>query len=130
MNDFVLRFAVVTRIACSHAGEGGNMATAFGLCHPIPDSELLEVQPAAAELQMRLRMPVFHLGEVLILDPDGREPHGSGRCPSKWDVDIEFFDDVNAAIAGAQKIILDEPAAYGLRAAHGVLEREKERPGG
>lgn len=130
MNEIQMRFAVVTRVASPEAGEGGNMATALGLCQPIPGSQLLEVRPAPASLQLQLRMPVFHLGEILILDPDGREPHGLGRCPSKWDVDLAFFDDLNAAVAKARKIAFDETAAYGQRTAHGIMERNKERPGG
>ena len=130
MTEFSIRFAVVTRVPSPEAGEGGNMATAFGLCQPIPGSKLLEVRPAPAGLQMQLRMPVFELGEVLILDPDGREPHGRGRRPSKWDVELEFFDNVSAAIRKARKILMNEPRAYGTRTAHGILEREEKRPGG
>ena len=48
-----------------------------------------------------LRSPVFEVGEILILGPDGREPGTSGRKPSKWDVTIAEFTTVEQAVSYA-----------------------------
>lgn len=36
---------------------------------------------------------VFALGEVLVVNPDGREPFGEGRKPGKWDVEAHYTRD-------------------------------------
>lgn len=51
---------------------------------------------------LSLRMPVFTLGEILILGEDGREVVGAGRKPSKWGVRTEEYDDLNQAIIAAK----------------------------
>lgn len=53
------------------------------------------------------RLPVFHQGEILILDESGREIGGLQRKPSKWSVVIEVFDNLDEAITIAQKTIRD-----------------------
>lgn len=40
----------------------------------------------------------FHMGEILVLGPDGREPFNEGRKPSKWDVITEETSDLVEAI--------------------------------
>lgn len=54
-----------------------------------------------------LRRPVFNVGEVLLLNPDGREVPYPGRKPAKWRVTIEEFDDVDAALARANAAFAD-----------------------
>lgn len=54
------------------------------------------------------KLPVFHLGEILILDEIGREVAGMGRKPSKWSVEINSFDTLDEAIECAQKVLRDE----------------------
>jgi hypothetical protein len=55
---------------------------------------------------LSLHVPVFHLGEVLIMDDDtGREIPYPGRKPSKWSVTCEEFDDVEAAVARAREVM-------------------------
>lgn len=55
-------------------------------------------------LFLSFRGTVFILGEILILDLDGREPHGHGRKPGKWGVTCEEFDDIESAIARSSKL--------------------------
>ena len=55
-------------------------------------------------------LPVFFLGEILILDNCGREIAGRGRKPSKWSVTCEEFNDMDEAIECAQKILSEEYA--------------------
>lgn len=47
---------------------------------------------------LALRAPVFILGEILILNSDGREPHGRGRKPNKWGVTVQEFDKIEDAL--------------------------------
>lgn len=56
------------------------------------------------EYLMVLRTPVFHVGEILIVDRDGREVSYPGRKSSKWDVTSEFFDDCQAAVVRSQEV--------------------------
>lgn len=49
-------------------------------------------------------VPVFALGEIIVLDDSGREIGGLGRRPAGWDVDVEHFDDVNAAIKRSREV--------------------------
>lgn len=39
----------------------------------------------------RARLPVFFLGEILIVNRNGREIAGRGRKPSKWGVECAYF---------------------------------------
>ncbi len=130
MSDTPVRFAVVTRVPSPEAGEGGNMAAAMGLAQPVQGGGILDVRPAPPALQIGLRMPVFCIGEILILDPDGREPHGHGRRPDKWDVDIEFFVDVGAAVACARGIVFGDVQAYDRQTIQRIEERKGEKAGG
>lgn len=63
------------------------------------------IEPGLRNLWIALRGPVFRVGEILILGPDGREPGHPGRKPSKWEVACEAFDDLNAAVARAQEVM-------------------------
>jgi hypothetical protein len=53
-------------------------------------------------------LPVFSLGEILILDSCGREVAGRGRKPWKWSVEYAVFDDLDKAIECAQKVLSEE----------------------
>jgi hypothetical protein len=58
------------------------------------------------EAVLGVRVQVFTLGEILLLDgPGGREVVGPGRKPSKWMVTTEEFASLDAAIARAQKVV-------------------------
>lgn len=60
--------------------------------------------PAKHIVDLRLRTPVFSLGEILILDSDGRELNGRGRKPSRWGVTVEYFDNIEEAVTKAQEL--------------------------
>jgi len=53
-------------------------------------------------------LPVFSLGEILILDNCGREIAGRGRKPSKWSVTCEEFNNLDEAIECSQKVLSEE----------------------
>jgi len=53
----------------------------------------------------RIRVPVFTVGEILIVDDSGREVAGALRKPSKWWVEYEEFDDLREAIKRARELI-------------------------
>jgi hypothetical protein len=48
-------------------------------------------------------MPVFKLGEILVLNEHGRAIP-DGRKPGKWFVEYEVFDNIEAAIKRAQEV--------------------------
>ena len=58
--------------------------------------------------QVDVSLPVFSLGEILILDSCGREVAGRGRKPSKWIVNCQEFDNLDDAIVCAQKVLSEE----------------------
>lgn len=47
---------------------------------------------------IRAKLPVFELGEILIVNRNGREISGKGRKPDKWYVEYETFWTLRAAI--------------------------------
>jgi hypothetical protein len=47
--------------------------------------------------------PVFHLGEIMIIDSNDRTIP-DGRKPSKWDVGCEYFDTIEKAIVRAEEV--------------------------
>lgn len=51
------------------------------------------------------RVEVFSLGEILIVDQDGREIGGNMRKPEKWFVDAEYFDTAEQAVSKASEVI-------------------------
>ena len=54
-------------------------------------------------------IPVFTLGEILILDgPYGREIAGMRRKPSKWFVEVEEFSHLDDAIEKAQEVLKED----------------------
>ena len=58
-----------------------------------------------------VRSPIFHVGEILVLDSEyGREVAGCGRKPSKWDVGVEYFDNIERAIERAIEVTRKEMA--------------------
>lgn len=95
-----MKFGVITRVPPLPAqGEStkdhGNLATVF----------CLGLSPELAfHVMVNGRVPVFILGEVLLLDENGREMFGKGRKPSKWDVDCQEFDSIDQALACATGI--------------------------
>jgi len=51
------------------------------------------------------RQPVFMMGEILILDGDGREIGGRMRKPDKWDVTIEIYRTIEDAVTRAEEVM-------------------------
>ena len=54
---------------------------------------------------LAMRRPVWTLGEILILNADGREVAGLGRKPSKWSVGITPADSIEDAVGVAQLVL-------------------------
>lgn len=62
---------------------------------------------------MFIQSPVFYLGEILLLDHNGRNiegPDGGGKKPSKWSVVYEVFsvDDAEKAVRRAAEVRLNQ----------------------
>lgn len=102
----MLRYAVITRAG----GNGGNLAVRGDVmvqtAPPDDANDYLGTHRPAFEVMgigaIALRVPVFTLGEVVILDGDhGREVDGDQRKPGKWDVDTESFETIEAAVERA-----------------------------
>lgn len=95
-------FAVVTKIsdtdlAGAMPGQVARVDPANPNGPPIPFD--------AVQAILGLRVQVFTLGEVLLLDGEyGRELVGIQRKPSKWGVTVEHFSDLDEAVARAQQI--------------------------
>jgi hypothetical protein len=107
-----IKFAVITEIDPT-----GNKAddflflrhftTGFGPEGDIIEQLYTDVDDPAEEdykRMTRVRLSVFALGEILILNEYGREVSGHERKPSKWRVKYEEFDNVEDAIKRAQAI--------------------------
>ena len=90
-----LRYGVITKVPVRLDEMRGNAAVAFPVyIDDLVGGKLKEVDPRTALL---LRIPVFKLGEILVLDLDGREIAAQGRKPSKWDVTCEEYEDIEVA---------------------------------
>lgn len=50
-------------------------------------------------------IPVFSLGEILIMDEANDRTIPDGRKPNKWDVKYETFNDIDLAIKRAKEIM-------------------------
>ena len=104
-----MKFGVITKIPDRF--DGGNLASAIGqvfvqIEEPSESNGYLGTyQDVGYPAALALRHQVFHLGEVLILDDDGRELPYPGRKPSKWSVECEEFDDVERAVARAREVM-------------------------
>lgn len=109
-----MRFGVVTRVADPR--HGGNMAEAITsvmieVRRPMAPDWRPVLQPVTEVIgpsALALRVPVFRLGEILVM-PDGglseRELVPPYRKPSKWDVDVELFDDLTEAILVSCRVV-------------------------
>lgn len=105
----MITYAVVTKAEVGR----GNLALAMPLFldpqakggsysdDPIPLREAL----GNPMIEMYIQTQVFHVGEVLILGPDGREYGYPGRKPSKWSIEIEKFETLDAAITRAHEVM-------------------------
>jgi hypothetical protein len=98
-----VRFAVVVEL------HPEDLAADLGRRVHLPTGELDGGQPRFRQVEpieaVSLRLQNWTLGEVLLLDDDGRELDGDQRKPSKWGVRTEPFDDLDAAIARAREVL-------------------------
>lgn len=102
-----MNIAVITRVPPD--GDPRNLA----FCGPVylqTSNSPEDVQPISTVLgnpmaALMARTPVFVLGEILILDGDGREFAGRGRKPGKWGVELQNFGhDLEAAVRRAEEL--------------------------
>lgn len=109
----MVKFAVITDVPAPE--DSGNLALPF--CVLIEDEAPDEsngykgVYRKIGELigiegYLRLRTQVFTLGEVLLVNDDGREIVGHGRKPNKWSVGFETFDDASKAVERSLEVSL------------------------
>ena len=74
---------------------------------------LTQAEPWDVEIETRrtveVRLQAFVLGEILILDkPGGREVAGLTRKPSKWFIEYEEYESIDAAVCRAKQILENE----------------------
>lgn len=93
-----MNFAVVTEISPEDYALALDIKVAGSGKKLTPITDMIGVGAIA------LRAPVFTLGEILILNEDGRELAGAGRKPSKWYVTTEEFDSLEDAVAKVQQV--------------------------
>lgn len=106
-----IRYAVITRVP--EPGDRGNLATQLGqvFLDPQATGAGIDTPPQSLGkalgnpmLEVYVLGPVFRLGELLIVNGDGREMAGGGRKPNKWDVDAEYFDEPEPAVRRALEV--------------------------
>lgn len=104
-----MKFGVIT--AVPPLKDAGNLATCLGQV-VIQTEQPSEANAYAGRYEdvgypaaLALHVPVFHAGEVLIIDDNGREIPYPGRKPGKWSVTCEEFDDIERAVARAQQVM-------------------------
>ena len=53
-------------------------------------------------------VPVFRLGEIMVMDSEHGRTIPDGRKPSKWFVSYETFEDIELAIKRAKEVVGDK----------------------
>jgi hypothetical protein len=106
-------FAVITKVPKVREGneydqilvEGWDEANEEVIYHlPKEDEKYSMVETK----YVNAKLPVFHLGELLILDHTGREVTGVGRKPSKWSVEVKEFITLDEAVQMAQEVLKEK----------------------
>lgn len=108
-----MQIAVVTR--APH--DAHNMAVALDVFQITKDGgvdesgkyQMDEVERLPWPVLLQLRTLVFQVGEILILDSNGRELGYPGRKPDKWGVDIEEVDTLEEAVQVARRVMYPDP---------------------
>lgn len=99
-----MRYAVIIKVP-SPGENSGNLAMGMGQVFISPvavglphDAPVLGIGDALAapQLEIYLLIPVFKVGELLVLDSNDRDQFG--RKPSKWFITYECFDNVEDAV--------------------------------
>jgi len=105
MDSQLVEIAVITKVP--KIGEGdGNLYNAVFTRKDLED----EYKDLLSDTSfIPIQLPVFKLGEILLLDHNDRDIfgiHSGGRKPSKWDVTYEVFavDQAEAAIRRALEV--------------------------
>jgi len=100
----VVVFGVITRVPAPETG--GNLAADLDVFSVGAGNGIEEVITRVPPLHaLNLRTPVFHVGEVVIMDASGREIPFPQRKPSKWDVDCEQYTDLGQALGRAREVL-------------------------
>ena len=99
-----MRYQVIVGVPHPDGTEAwGNLASVMELYQAGNEADrVTRVDPMVSMIQFRT--PVFVLGEILIVDNDGREVCGRARKASKWSVQAEEFDTLEEAVARAQEV--------------------------
>jgi hypothetical protein len=104
-----MKFGVITEVP--PLKDSGNLAVAFGeiVIKTGGGTALTDYRDTFEDIgfpaSLALHKQVFRVGEVLILNDDGREIPYPGRKPAKWSVTCEEFDNVEAAVARAREVM-------------------------
>jgi len=105
-----IQFGVITKVP---DGDGitGNLACPIGDIYIVTGkaTEANDYKEPVKQVGlecMAMRTPVFTLGEILVGGCDHRELAGRGRKPGKWDVECEWFDTVEEAVAKAEEVMI------------------------
>ena len=99
----LLAYAVVVDIDWRDNGNSYDTFAAPDDSRVLSLSRPLDGSPVDESSVVPVRAPVFVLGEILVLDTNGREVSGHGRKPSKWGVPVEMFPDIASAVARARE---------------------------
>lgn len=103
----VYEYAVVVKT------DDRDMALAFGVfieTEPMRESNGWRakhtpvIEALGVDAMLSMRQAVWKLGELLLLDANGREVVFPMRKPDKWHVEVETFDLIDDAIARALEV--------------------------
>lgn len=101
-----MKFGVVVKVPEGDDVFGNLAIPSDGVWIARDPSNPMKVESVGPHMLLALRVPVFAMGEILVLDESGREVAGHGRKPSKWSVDVETFDTIELAVARAKALAL------------------------
>lgn len=75
---------------------------------------------------LRVKLPVFEHGEILLLNRIGREISGRGRKPSKWNTKCAYFYTLRSALRCHQRARQEEYQKHDAEVATELAEYGKE----
>lgn len=101
-----IRYAVITAIPT----QDGNEYDEFLVLQPTVTGwpgvveQIYHVMGDFQREFLQVRLPVFEVGEILLVNRLGREIAGRGRKPDKWGVECEYFWTRRAAVKRAREV--------------------------
>lgn len=101
-----MKFGVVVSVPEGEEVAGNLAVPTSGVWVARDPRDPMRVEPVGPHMLLALRVPVFAMGEILVLDESGREIAGPMRKPSKWSVGVELFDTIELAVARAKALAL------------------------